>query len=150
MNDYNTFSSIVLCYIRTRVVVSCCVIFLHSVTGLHPSTCCVKQRRMSLLVKNVMLSFALHCRYWNELGIYSETKIPLLQGLLWSLACIIDGLVWDCRNSTALAMELLQSCAEPSTYLLNPLLLGNYMQIVKKRLNLKDSFASICCTFSVK
>ena len=27
----------------------------------------------------------------------------------------IDGLVQDCRNSSALAMELLQSCTKPST-----------------------------------
>ena len=29
----------------------------------------------------------------------------------------IDGLVQDCSNSSALAMELLQSCTKPSTYL---------------------------------
>ena len=27
-----------------------------------------------------------------------------------------DGLVQDCSNSSALTMELLQSCAEPSIY----------------------------------
>ena len=27
-----------------------------------------------------------------------------------------DGLAQDCGNSSALAMELLQSCAKPSTY----------------------------------
>ena len=30
----------------------------------------------------------------------------------------IDGLVQDCSNSIALAMELLQSCTEPSIYLM--------------------------------
>ena len=29
----------------------------------------------------------------------------------------IDGLVQDCSNSSALAMELLQSCTKPSMYL---------------------------------
>ena len=28
----------------------------------------------------------------------------------------IDGLAQDCSNSSALAMELLQSCAKPSIY----------------------------------
>ena len=31
----------------------------------------------------------------------------------------IDGLVQDCSNSTALAMELLQFCTEPSIYALS-------------------------------
>ena len=31
----------------------------------------------------------------------------------------IDGLVQDCSNSNALAMELLQSCTKPSMYLLS-------------------------------
>ena len=31
----------------------------------------------------------------------------------------IDGLVQDCSNSSALAMELLQSCTKPSIYLLH-------------------------------
>ena len=30
----------------------------------------------------------------------------------------IDGLVQDCSNSSALAMELLQSCTKPSIYTL--------------------------------
>ena len=33
-----------------------------------------------------------------------------------SLHSHIDGLVQDCSNSSALAMELLQSCTKPSTY----------------------------------
>ena len=31
----------------------------------------------------------------------------------------IDGLVQDCSNPSALAMELLHSCTKPSTYALN-------------------------------
>ena len=33
---------------------------------------------------------------------------------LWIQSLHIDGLVQDCRNSSALAMELLQSCTKPS------------------------------------
>ena len=32
----------------------------------------------------------------------------------------VDGLAHDCSNSSALAMELLQSCAKPSRYILAP------------------------------
>ena len=31
----------------------------------------------------------------------------------------MDGLVQDCNNSSALAMELLQSCTKPSVYSTN-------------------------------
>ena len=38
-------------------------------------------------------------------------NVPSISTLLY-----IDGLVQDCSNSSALAMELLQSCAKPSIY----------------------------------
>ena len=36
----------------------------------------------------------------------------------------VDGLVQDCSNSSALAMELLQSCTKPSIWLLQDVLVG--------------------------
>ena len=38
---------------------------------------------------------------------------------LFALTYHIDGLAQDCSNSSALAMELLQSCAKPSTCMLH-------------------------------
>ena len=38
---------------------------------------------------------------------------PYTPSLVWPY---IDGLVQDCSNSIALAMELLQSCTKPSIY----------------------------------
>ena len=38
-----------------------------------------------------------------------ESRIPLYQHN-------VDGLVQDCKNSSALAMELLQSCIKPSMW----------------------------------
>ena len=35
---------------------------------------------------------------------------------LWLLHCHFDDLVQDCSNSSALAMELLQSCTKPSIW----------------------------------
>ena len=40
-----------------------------------------------------------------------------------------DGLVQDCSNSSALAMELLQSCTEPSFFLLCPNVVCDYKWI---------------------
>ena len=40
----------------------------------------------------------------------------------------IDGLVQDCSNSSALAMELLQSCTKPSIY--SPLLLSIFQKVL--------------------
>ena len=37
------------------------------------------------------------------------------RSLQW-IICDIDGLVLDCSNSSALAMEFLQSCTKPSIY----------------------------------
>ena len=42
----------------------------------------------------------------------------------WYLTKNIGGLVQDCSNSSALAMELLQSCTEPSTYRLGLVVVG--------------------------
>ena len=41
-------------------------------------------------------------------GIYNTTRHQYI-----SICVYIDGLVQDCSNSIALAMELLQSCAKP-------------------------------------
>ena len=35
---------------------------------------------------------------------------------IWKIIPYFDGLVQDCRNSSELAMELLQSCTKPSKY----------------------------------
>ena len=40
----------------------------------------------------------------------------------------VDGLVQDCSNSSALAMELLQSCAKPS---MSALLIQVYLKAIK-------------------
>ena len=37
----------------------------------------------------------------------------------------VDGLVQDCSNSSALALELLQSCTKPSNIHYNPVLIGS-------------------------
>ena len=39
-----------------------------------------------------------------------------------------DGLVQDCSNSSALAMELLQSCTKPSTYQSTSFLVFNHKE----------------------
>ena len=41
---------------------------------------------------------------------------PLSEPLMVSLPTYIDGLVQDCNNSIANALELLQSCTKPSIY----------------------------------
>ena len=46
----------------------------------------------------------------HELGVADDVTVPCF--LQWKL--YIDGLVQDCSNSSALAMELLQSCTKPS------------------------------------
>ena len=58
--------------------------------------------------------YNINLRSWHK----SYNLVRLLQ--LWPMMNIcIDGLVQDCSNSSALAMELLQSCAEPSIHVLN-------------------------------
>ena len=59
----------------------------------------------------------------NNEGISDTTNSP-------KSAQYIDGLVQDCSNSSALAMELLQSCTKPSISLLEFFAkLGNVVQI---------------------
>ena len=45
----------------------------------------------------------------------NKYSILTFDGLPWTEAHI-DGLVQDCSNSSALAMELLPSCTKPSIY----------------------------------
>ena len=45
-----------------------------------------------------------------------QELILMKQNILEELAQYIDGLVQDCSNSSALAMELLPSCTKPSTH----------------------------------
>ena len=48
-----------------------------------------------------------------------QNKAPQTVHILWDELNIhryIEGLVQDCSNSSALAMELLQSCTNPSIY----------------------------------
>ena len=42
----------------------------------------------------------------------------------------IDGLVQDCSNSSALAMELLQSCTEPLIYYLGFWMHSAYIEMI--------------------
>ena len=66
-----------------------------------------------LTIKNVTAADAgdYKCYAANKLG-HVETTGPLLVHCEYD----IDGLVQDCSNSSALAVELLQSCTEPSIW----------------------------------
>ena len=43
-----------------------------------------------------------------------SAMVPVSRRVGESIAAVIDGLVQDCINSSALAMELLQPCTKPS------------------------------------
>ena len=47
-----------------------------------------------------------------------------------SIYAYIDGLVQDCSNSSALAMELLQSCTKPSIYAIDVSDIHNGLHII--------------------
>ena len=49
-------------------------------------------------------------------GLYEHLSSPLTYWVYFRNHEYIDGLVQDCSNSIALAMELLQSCIKPSMY----------------------------------
>ena len=66
-----------------------------------------------------MLFYVLNKQFhWKQLSIADFTIVDK-DGLFW-LSIVtspqFDGLVQDCSNSSALAMELLQSCAKPSSW----------------------------------
>ena len=48
--------------------------------------------------------------------IYNVAKLLLKLEHVWVITLHIEGLVQDCRNSSALAMELLQCFTKPSIY----------------------------------
>ena len=57
--------------------------------------------------------------YWSQIKENNSVNSHLthiLQNWKPQLKQHIDGLPQDCSNSNALAMELLQSCAKPSTW----------------------------------
>ena len=51
------------------------------------------------------------------------TSVSNKRGINFYHLCYINGLVQDCSNSSALAMELLQSCSKPSIY---PFIMSDY------------------------
>ena len=60
------------------------------------------------------------CQLWNHISLYLSnvdsqqlTKLSDNEERIY-VAYHVDGLVQDCSNSSALAMELLQACTEPS------------------------------------
>ena len=53
---------------------------------------------------------------WCFFEIRGNSPVKKINILCKTIENNIDGLVQDCSNSSALAMELLQSCTKPSTY----------------------------------
>ena len=56
----------------------------------------------------------------------------------------IDGLVQDCCNPSALAMELLQYCTQPSMYTLPRQFFDRYVSISHSKQNAVDSADDVC------
>ena len=66
--------------------------------------------------------YGVYCEYLGE-NDSVRTALDYIYHLGWPMSPLqfhIDGLAQDCSNSCALAMELLQSCAKPSTWLHYP------------------------------
>ena len=71
--------------------------------------------------KTVCIFLGIYCIFSGDCKTYTrDTPQFACEGKVWSVCCQftirvlhIDGLVQDCRNYSALAMELLQSCTKP-------------------------------------
>ena len=77
------------------------------------------------ILENIFILWDCKWRYHTAYGEYLRTKwicssflhlILLVSDIFGSNIQYVDGLVQDCGNSSALAMELLQSCTKPLMY----------------------------------
>ena len=84
---YNTFQQIELLFVHYNILLKCLVFFCNGL----------------FFVDFLYCSSLIH-RHWSNLDGISPSNPD------------VDGLVQDCSISNALAMEILNSCNEPSTY----------------------------------